>query len=262
MTKKKGRLTCIVCSIEDTDRNMAKHRNDNLGDDYGFCKKCVNLHSEDEDIDKIVDILRMMNIPFVSSIWENAVDRGDGAVLSKYLQLIATQKRYKGFSDSEFEYIEDENDSVIEITDKIIAKWGVRETKEEYLELEYLYNSLVKIKEVATPHEEKRYVQNVKLGKAVDTALETGDVKVIPQLRKAYTDDLKDLGLDVKQSSEDDTRTLGVRIAEWERHDPIPESNEFNDVDMVQEYIEKWFLIPMKRVFGRASEEEMNKLYE
>lgn len=252
-----------MCGEEKSDRYMNKHRNESFNEDYGFCKDCMNMYTKDNDIDSVIDSLRMMNIPFVNYIWENAVDTGGNSVFSKYLQLIATQKRYSDFNDSEYDLTADDgNHSFVEVTDEIIAKWGMRDDENEYIELEYLYNSLIKIKEPATLFEEKRYVQNVKLGKAVDTALETGDVKSVPQLRKAYADDLKDLGLDVKQSSEDDTRTLGVRIAEWERHDPIPESNEFDDVDNIKEYVSKWFLIPMKRVFGRASEEEINKLYE
>lgn len=251
-----------MCDKEKTERYMSKHRNDNISDDYGFCKDCMNEYTQDNDIDSVIDALRMMNVPFVNYIWENAVENGENAVFSKYLQLIATQKRYRDFNDSEFDAIDDGSRQVVEITDDIIAKWGIRDSDEEYIELEYLYNSLTKIKEPATLFEEKRYVQNVKLGKAVDDALESADVKIVPQLRRAYADDLKDLGLDVKQSSEDDTRTLGVRIAEWERNAPIPEPVGFEDVDGIQEYIDKWFLIPMKRVFGRASEEEIGKLYE
>lgn len=252
-----------MCGRNKTDRHMASHRNDGISEYFGFCKSCMNSYTEDNDIDKAVDALRMMNVPFIGYIWENAVEIGDDAVFSKYLQLIATQRRFKDFNDSDFDSAPDDgNHQVIEITDELIAKWGVRDTKDEYVELEYLYGSLVKIKEPATLFEEKRYVQNVKLGKAVDEALESGELRAVQGLRKAYADDLKDLGLDVKQASEDDERTLGVRIAEWERHDPIPESNEFSDIDMIQEYIDKWFLIPMKRVFGRASEEEISRLYE
>lgn len=261
MAKKDG-TTCVICSKDKTDRYMFKHRNENIDESFGFCKDCMNTKTEHNDIDIVVDSLRMMNIPFIGSVWESAVDSGGNSTFSKYLQLIATQKRYKDFNDSEFEdIVDDGSHSTIEVTDEIIAKWGLRDSVEEYSELEYLYNSLVKIKEPATLFEEKRYAQNVKLGKAVDEALMT-DIKSVAQLRKAYADDLKDLGLDVKQSSEDDTRTLGVRIAEWERHDPVPEISEFGDVDNIQGYISKWFLTPLKRVFGRASEEEINQLYE
>lgn len=261
MSKRDG-ITCVICGKEKSDRAMFKHRNINIDEGFGFCKDCMNVQTEHNDIDTVIDSLRMMNIPFVGNVWENATESGGNATFSKYLQLIATQKRYKDFNDSEFEDESDGSQASIEVTDEIIAKWGIRDSVEEYTELEFLYSSLTKIKEPATLFEEKRYVQNVKLGKAVDDALEGGDVKSVPQLRKAYADDLKDLGLDVKQSSEDDARTLGIRIAEWERHDPIPEISEFSDVDNIQEYISKWFLLPLKRVFGRASEEEINKLYE
>lgn len=263
--KKAVKQTCLICGEEKTDRYMAKHRNENINENYGFCKDCTTKYTEDNDIDKSIDMLRMMNIPFVGYVWENAIEKGDDAVFSKYLQLIATQKKYQDFNDSDFdseEVVDGSQSTPIEITDKIIAKWGIDYTQEQYVELELMYNSLLKIKEPATMFEERRYTQNVKLGRAVDRALEDGDVKSVPQLRKAYADDLKDLGLDVKQSSEENERTLGMRIADWEKHSPIPDKSEFDDADGIKDYIHKWFLIPMKRVFGRASEEEINQLYE
>lgn len=261
---KKNNKICIICGLDKTERQMAKHRNKNINDNYGFCKDCTNEYTDGNDVSNVIDMLRIMNVPFVEFVWENALEKGGSSAFSKYLQLIATQKKFKDFSDNDFDNQEENGGSrtAIDINDDIIAKWGIDKEEAEYIELELLYNSLLKIKEPATLFEEKRYVQNVKLGKAVDTALEDGDVKTVPQLRKAYADDLKDLGLDIKQSSEENERTLGMRIADWEKNSPIPDDKEFDDVDNISDYINKWFLIPMKRVFGRASEEEVNKLYE
>lgn len=263
--KKQAAQTCLICGEEKSDRYMAKHRNENIHENYGFCKDCTTNYTENSDIDRSIDLLRMMNIPFVGFVWENAIEKGGDSIFSKYLQLIATQKKYKDFNDSDFDTQEMDDGSrstVVDVTDSIIAKWGIDYTDEQYTELELLYNSLLRIKEPATLFEEKRYVQNVKLGKLVDTAMATGDVKTVPALRKSYTEDLKELGLDVKQTADDSEKSLGMRIAEWEKSSPIPESSEFDDVDSMKEYINKWFLIPMKRVFGRASEEEINQLYE
>lgn len=256
-----SKTICVICGEGKSARSMSKHRNNNLNENFGFCKSCLNDVTSDNNVEVVIDLLRMMDIPFVEFVWENALEKGGETVFSKYLQLVATQKKYVDFSDSQYgDAIEE--DVAIDITDDVIEKWGVRDSREEYVELEYMYNSLTKIKEPSTVFEQRRYIQNVKLGKAIDEVLESGDFKLISQLRKAYSDDLKDLGLDVKQSADDNKLTLGMRIAEWEKNAPIPDNSEFDDVDHIQKYVTKWFLTPMKRVFGRASEEEINSLYE
>ena len=259
---------CLLCGEEKSTHQCSKHRNINISEHFGFCKDCLKLKVNDEDVNGVIDMLRLMNIPFISSVWENAVEKGGSSIFSKYLQLIATQKKYKDFGDSVYDYddeIQDSSDpskTAFVVTDEIIARWGSLDNTNNYIELELSLESLKKIKEPQTYLEQQRYVQNVQLGKALNDALKAG-AKEIPALRKSYADDLKELGLDILSASKDDNRSLGMRIAEWERHDPIPEAgDEFEDVDGINSYIRKWFLIPMKRVFGQATEQEVAELYE
>lgn len=256
---------CLLCGEEKSTHQCSKHRNVNISEHFGFCKDCLKLKVNDEDINGVTDMLRMMNIPFVSSVWENAVEKGGTNIFGKYLQLIATQKKYRDYDDTTYESeadLEDSSKVAFTVTDEIIARWGSLEHINNYIELEFSLESLKKIKEPQTYLEQQRYVQNVQLGKALNDALKAG-AKEIPALRKSYADDLKELGLDILSASKDDNRSLGMRIAEWERHEPIPEvSTEFDDVDGINSYIRKWFLIPMKRVFGQATEQEVAELYE
>lgn len=259
--------TCLVCGLPKSAHQISKHRNELLGDTYGFCKDCLKTSVDTDDVDNVVDVLRLMNIPFVEVVWENATEKGAGNIFSKYLQLIATQRKYKTFMDSDFgdeQASEDGEvpDEEFAVTGEIIARWGAGKDIAEYMELEYALGSSRKIKEPMTTLEMKRYVQNVKLGKALDNAMDMGDVKAIPQLRTAYTKDLEELGLNVDMSGQEEGRSLGIRIKEWEMTAPIPESSEFDDVDKISNYIDKWFKIPMKRVFGMASDDEINRLYE
>lgn len=257
--------TCMICGEMKPKYHFSKHRNDVVDDGFGFCKDCLKREVNDEDMNSVFDMLRLMNVPFVSSVWENAVEQKESNIFSKYLQLIATQKRYQDFSDSIYEdeiAIPENAPASFEVTDDVIVRWGSKDDEREYIQLEKAYETLIKIKEPATYLETQRYVQNVKLGKALNEALESGS-KDISSLRKAYADDLKELGLDTISAQKDDNRSIGMRIAEWETHEPLPEiSKEFDDVDGLSQYIRKWFQIPMKRIFGQATEDEISELYE
>lgn len=265
MSKKE--IRCILCSQVKTPYQLAKHRNEQLSDECGFCKDCINTYAE-QGLENITNIFRLMNVPFVNETWDKALEIGGNNIFTKYLQLIATSRRHKDFLDSDIFDLDasgveqEELDTDFEVTTDVIERWGSRDSDREYMELELAYRSLVKIKEPTTLLEQKRYVQNVKLGKALDIALETGDVKVVPNLRTAYTKDLEELGLNIDMSGQEEGRSLGMRIKEWEMEAPIPTDSVLDDVDGVKEYVSKWFTTQMKRVFGLASEEEITSLYE
>lgn len=233
-----------------------------MADNVGFCKDCVKEKVDIEDNDSIVDMLRLLNIPFVNDVWENAVDKEPDGAFGKYLQLIATKRKYKTFSDGGAVTVgtPDEN---FTITKDIIARWGAGKNRDDYYAMEAKYDSLCTIKEPITPFEQQLYVQNVKLSQTLDDALESGDSKSIPQLSKAYQADLKKLGLDVSSVSTDDSGTLGTRIHDWENSRPIPSlSKEFEDVDNIGKYITRFFNNTMKRALGLATEEEVNSIYD
>lgn len=259
---KKIDIICLLCGEQKTAHQLVKHRNDMLSENVGFCKTCVKNTVATDDTESVKDMLRILNIPYVNDVWENAIEKESDNMFGRYLQLIATKKKFKNFADSDREKTE----SVLgdfEITDDMIARWGAGKAKDDYYVMEMAYNALRRIKEPATTLEETRYVQNVMLKTTLDEALRSGDHKAITPLKKTYGADLKELGLDVDAMSKEDTRTLGTRIQEWERNAPIPEiSSEFEDVDGIKAYVNKYFVIPMKRVFGQATEDEVSSLYD
>lgn len=255
--------TCLLCGQTKANSYFAKHRNDNISPDVGFCKNCISGY-EEKDTDSIIDLFRLMNIPFISSIWENITNESEQGVVGKYLRAIATRREFVSFSDSDFgkdtEHEEIKSTSKHKITPEMESRWGVDKTLDEYIALEGEYDSLVDIKIPASGQEEKRYVLNVKLKNALDKLLEDGDIKQVKSIREAYTKDLKELGLDIV-SEDDEIKALGVRVQDWERTKPIPTlSEEFRDVDKIKEYFYKNLLIPMKRAFGQATEEEIAEL--
>ena len=143
------------------------------------------------------------------------------------------------------------------------ARWGTGYEASEIEVLELSLRNLYAIKEPATKFEVEKYISNVKLKIALDRAFEENDVKAIPALRKAYEDDCKTLGLEaVLNTKEDKIESVGESIRHWEATKPVPTRKEYEDVDGYAEYLNKWYITPLKRNFGMASEEEVNELYE
>lgn len=250
---------CIICGEEKSGYQLIKHRNEEMNEHFGFCKDCVkNLVEADETGDP-VEVMRMLNIPFLQDVWKTAVEKEENNPIGKYLQLIAPKKQYRDFKDSDFKNTEGH----ITVTSEVISRWGSGLSDEEYEELENGLLDLRRIKEPATTLEEKRYIDNVRLNNRLKNEIEGGKAQDIRALRTTYAQDLKELGLDIETVSKEGTETLGMRIREWEKSEPIPEmEDEFKDVDKIGKYINKYFTIPMKRVFNQATEEEIASLYD
>lgn len=260
-SKREGTV-CVICGETKPAYNFVKHRNDVMSDNVGFCKDCVRDNVDEKDNNSVLDMLRLLNIPYVNEVWENALSKESESTFTKYLQLVASKRSYKDFSDTERAGTENPLDDFV-VTREMTVRWGAGKSKDQYYDMEASYERLCSIKQPTTKFEEELYVKNVKLGQALDDALESGDSKTIPSLRKTYTDDLKNLGLDLTSVGAEEVGSLGTRIRDWELTKPIPvPDKELSDVDNIQGYIEKYFVIPLKRVFGLASEDEVNSLYE
>ncbi|WP_461199355.1 hypothetical protein [Enterococcus sp. N249-2] len=260
---KKSNVTCIICNQSKADYLMAKHRNDNLAHNFGYCLDCIREIADDSD-QGIIHALRYLNVPYINDIWERALADQPLNPVSKYFQLIAPKKVYKNFLDSEYgKKVSSETN--FRITEDVIRRWGKGKewNDEKYAEYEAALDDLKRIKQPNTTLEEKRYIENVRLGKRLEDEIYNGKATDIKALKATYTQDLKELGLDIETMSKEDSRTLGTRIRDWEKNAPLPEmSKEFSDVDKVALYINKYFTIPMKRVFNQATEEEINSLHD
>lgn len=251
---------CVICGKSKAKSNFVKDRNDSLSPGFGFCSECVNSYGVTGNEQDIFDILRMINIPFVRTLWEQ-IPQEDESKISTYIKMMALQPRYRTFIDSEWEH--EEKEDVFQVTDEMKVRWGVKKSLEKYQYLELQLASLKNIKKPATKLEERRYCDAVKMSSRLDEVLANGNAQEISRINKTYNDLIKELGLNVDAKSEDDKRVLGQKIKDWEQEAPVPElGKEFEDVDGIKNYIEKYLLIPFKRSLGIASEEEINKIYE
>lgn len=262
---KKKQATCVICGKQKADYQFITHRNANMSKDFGFCKDCVKDMYDNGT--EIIDLMRMLNIPYIESVWDIAYEKEEHNPIGKYLQLIAPKKAYRTFSDSEYtvDYGDNENgenpQNHFVVTDEMIERWGKLDNDYEYVEREQGLNDLTKLKKPATLLEEKRYIENVRLGQRVRSEIDHGKPTDIKALKATYTQDLKELGLDIENSKSKE-KTVGQKIEEFEKNAPIPDiGEEFNDVDRIMYYITKFMFLPMKKMFNQATDDDIQNLY-
>lgn len=253
---------CVLCGESIPKYRQISHRNEQLKDHFVFCTECVTkaLATDEE---RPIDVLRMLNIPFVISIWEDAEGRAETSkspAISEYLKLIATQRRkYKTFQDSEFEYsVKD----TFEVTDELIGRWGTLENEDQYIDRELSYKDLIKLKPPSSSMEDRQYVEAVRIGARLREEIVDGKASDIKALRTAYAESLQDIGLDnATINNRDSEEGIGLHIQKFENTEPIPEiAPEFKDVDRIMDYIRVLFTTSMKRAFGKATEDEIEEL--
>lgn len=259
-----GKITCLICGQQKGARDFIKHRNELLSDQVSICKDCANEQADFTDEQSIIAMCQLANLPYVYSLVAEVARENTEPNFGIYMRKLAPFKKYQDFADSVYNDADNNGPvSKIEITDEIVRRWGSDYTNEQYAFFERALRALLDIKPATTTLEIERYVQNIRLKDSLDEAFKTGDYKAITQLRKAYEDDLKSLGLDEVLSSKDNSsKTVGQKIKEIELKRPIPAREEYKDPTGIREYIQKWFIIPMKRNFGLADEKEEASLYE
>ena len=253
---------CVICGKAKGTREGLKHKNEVINKKFTICKDCANKTANFNDQQAVIDVCQLTNIPYVHSIAQKLMSDNDKVDFGMYMRKLAPYKRYNTFADSEF-LQETNSDDNIAVTDKVVQRWGEGYDPEKYAYFEAALTGLMAIKAATTSLEVERYVQNVKLKDVLNEALQGGDYKAISQLRKAYNDDLKELGFDSVLNAKDDSgESLGQRIQKYETTRPIPDRAEFEDASQIKKYIEKWFIIPLKRTFGLANEKEVESLYD
>lgn len=260
----KDTKTCIICGEIKQNRYFVSHKNTFLDENYSFCKDCVNNITDFTSQESVMNVCQLLNVPYIKRLHASIIEKHEELTMTYYLKRLAPFKKYNVFADSD--YADDDEDDVVvefEVTPEMIQKWGTDYPPETYSYFENELRNLIAIRKPQSEFEMRRYIQNVKLSLVLNTALREGDAKTIPNLRKSYNDDLKDLGFDeVLNAKDDDGQTLGQRIQRFEKTKPIPDRDEFEDVSMIEKYFKKWFQIPIKRNLGLATEEEVQSLYE
>lgn len=222
-----------------------------LGTDYNDKEK-VRVDNRD----KTIKVFQMLDIPFIDSVYQSALQTTQEAVGEKNratafqhtLTIIKSLPQYKGlhFEDSEFGDLgnpDDEQLSKRKPRKEIIKLFGSGFSNDDYLYLQDQYDDWCTRTQVDSKSQQTYVIQicmqlldiykDRKSGRDVTKKLESLDKM------------MNAANLQPKQNTSNsatDSLTFGQLIEKWENEKPIPEpSEEFKDVDGIGKYIRVWF---------------------
>lgn len=259
---KKDRF-CLLCGSTAKGK-VSKHRNSDMPVNFQFHSRCAQekVYRDGSPI----DVLRMMNIPFIREFWEYALGVEEDNVqraFSKYLQIMGPKSQFATFLDGEFTTEPDEVEEEFEADEEMVMNFGPNLEEDDYIELKNNLDELYNLQKPRTQLEKSKYIDTAWLKRLVRRALKEGNSPSdIEKLQKAYQNSLKDLGLDsVALSEVSQTKTVSQRIKDWEEEGPTPEiGSDFKDVDGVMNLFRKGFVTPVLRNFGLATDEMLDEL--
>lgn len=232
---------------------------------YPLCKKQLMEMATDYDKkenvrvdnrEKTIKVFQMLNIPFIDSVYQSALQTTQEAVGEKnratayqhVLTIVKSLPQYKGltFENSEFGDLgnpDDEQLSKRKPRREIVKLFGSGFSNEDYLYLQDQYDDWCARTQVDSKSQQT-YVAQI--------CMQLLDIYKDRKLNKDVTKKLESLdklmnsaNLQPKQNIDNaanDSLTFGQLIEKWENEKPIPEpSEEFKDVDGIGKYIRVWF---------------------
>lgn len=257
---------------------------------YPLCKKQLTDMATDYDkkekirIDnreKTIKVFQMLDIPFIDSIYQSALQTTQEAVGEKNrstafqhtLTIVKSLPQYKGmtFENSEFGDLgnpDDEQLSKRKPRKEIVKLFGSGFSNEDYLYLQDQYDDWCARTQVDSKSQQT-YVAQICL-QLLDIYKDRKSNKDVTKKLDALDKLMNSANLQPKQNVSNaatDSLTFGQLIEKWEEEKPIPEpSEEFKDVDGIGKYIRVWFTgwlckaLGLKaNVFTEEYDEEISK---
>ena len=272
MAKKKTEtLTCTRCG--ETMRMAefykgASHLYRSNNSRLHICKKCVNetyqillVKYSGSSIDSFRHLCMVLDIYFDEQLYMQCVPKGNGLV-GEYFTKVNNKKDFRDMTGLDNSINDKTVNQNVSVEDGIISQelcdfWGEGYSVKEYIRLESKYKTYSEHYPNKRLQEQEIIKQLCELEIMKENCRMNGDRngydKICTQIRKTM-DDLRILP---KQSvDENEQLTVGAIIKMIEYNEPIPDKHEeFNDINGIEELIEKYFVKPFKRVFGLANKE-------
>lgn len=262
---KANKKTCIICGKEKPIKEFIKHRNAYMYETFGVCSACAKRITKETGTP--VEALRMANIPYVEELWLDQKEKFEGAddeAFAAYLRAIGPKTQFSNFLSGNVSLSSElSSNSDFVITEEIGKRWGYDLDENVYRALESQYNDLLSIKKPTTNIEVSQYIALCWNKYNYQLMVRDYSTKSVEKssLNKLIEESTKSLGLDISYEDENAIKGVGIRIRNWEQHAPIPQvSEDMQDVDGIQKYIEKWLLAPLRRNFNKASQKELDIL--
>lgn len=247
-------------------------------DRYPICKKCIMKMVEQKNKDddqpnetreSVQEVLKMMDLPFVSDFYDDCVkgayddirEKKKNSPFATYITSLLSLPNWKGMTwkDSKFG---DSNDTPDEIrlnqrTIKAAKKrFGSGYTDEEYMFLENEYQDWILHYECNTKAQEEVF-ENLSICKLLKRkSLNSG--KGTKDLDAQMQQWLDTGNLKPKQNNLDalsDAQTLGTLLQKYEEEKPLPTLDpELEDVDGIGRYVNAFYMGHICKMFGLKNE--------
>lgn len=265
-----AKKTCLSCTKEYAVSSFYGHRNPLINEQFGFCKKCVRNHIDLNEMDTLTGFLRTMDIPYLKDFWKQANDAQTETIGTYFKNLSLKQNRELRFKDSDdisgktnkAELTEISYDD-FEITNEILRRWGRSLEFEDYIFLEEEFESLGG-HEAETTLQERLFKNMARTQWMAHKAYEDGDHTKYEKMMKTLSSQMQDANIkpvQVKSASEDGgLRSWGEWVKKVEETRPVSENESEYEPKYIKEYIDRWFITQMKRVFGKIRDEDIKKM--
>lgn len=212
MAKKKAQEEhfCIGCNQKHRKSQFYVSYNKLHNGVYPYCKKFIKETVANDDgsinIDKLQDILRQIDAPFLIDYWHISVDSGGDIVGQYFKNLKLKQNRDLTWKNSMFAPDDDDegancnnyntvNNDDFNITPEMLYRWGENYNKSELMYLEKFYNDMHITHTIVTPQHEKALIMICKLQLKMDQYLESDDMTGFSKTHSEYQKLLQSSGL-------------------------------------------------------------------
>lgn len=265
-----AKKTCLQCGREYAVSSFYGHRNPLINEKFGFCKKCVRENVDLDDMTTLMGFLRTMDIPYLKDFWKQANDSNTETIGTYFKNLSLKQNRDLRFKDSDeisgktnkAELYEIDYED-FEITETILRRWGRSLELEDYIFLEEEFERLGG-HEAETTIQERLFKNMARTQWMAEKAMEEGDTNKYEKMMKTLSTQMQDANIkpvQVKSASEDGgLKSWGEWVKKIEETEPVTEDDTEYEPKFIKDYVERWFVTQIKRVFGRIKDEDIKKL--
>lgn len=265
-----AKKTCLTCTKEYAESSFYLHRNPLINEKFGFCKKCVKEYVKPEEMDTLYDFLRTMDIPYLKDFWKTANDSQNETIGTYFKNLSLKQNRDLRFKDSDDltakttkATLTEVNYDDFDITEEIIRRWGRNLEFEDYVQLEEEFHNLGGY-EAETTIQERLFKNMARTQWMANKALEEGDHNKYEKMMKTLSIQMQDANVkpvQVKSASEDGgLKSWGEWVKRIEEKEPCIDEGNMFEPKFVKNYMNRYFMTPMKRVFGLAQDTDVEDL--
>lgn len=263
--------TCLNCGKVFANSSFYVHRNPLISDELSFCKKCVKEKINLDDMDTFVGFLQTMNIPYVKDYWKSA-NNAPTETIGTYFKNLNSLPQLKELTFKDSDPISGKTNKAeltdianvdFEVTDGMLKKWGRRYAKDDIIKLEEIFDSFGG-NEAENTIQAKLYENMAKTQMIADKALEEDNPTQYEKMMKILSTQMNDANIkpvQIKSASEDGSiNSWGEWVKKIEEVEPIEDGEKDYEPKYIRDYVKRWYVTQVQRVFGKIKDEDIEKL--